>query len=125
MNQTSFTPDWVTAYVAEVEVASNELNVDLRELAPGDGHEGKLRVPVAAMILEAKSSDYLRDVLPEQDDRDPFVFLSYLLSDRRTAALNRGAGAVLIAHAKEVTRQLGLDRICSDCWRGNNRKLVK
>lgn len=124
-NQTSLHPDWVRAYVAEVEVATSELSPEIRELVGEDSEDGNVRVPVAAMVLEAKSADYVQEVLPEQDEEDPFVYMSYLLSDRRTASINKGAGAALIAHAKEEVMRLGVRRICLDCWRGNDRKLVR
>ena len=120
-----FGPDWIQAYIMEAEVDVDSVNAELRQLATVTGDGRCARVPVAAMILQAKSADYVRSILPEQDDEDPFVFLHYLLSDRRTSSINKGAGAALIRHAKDETKELGLRRITADCWRGNDRKLVK
>lgn len=121
----SFGPDWIQAYIMEAKVDVDSLDAEVRQLARHTGDDQRARVPVAAMVLEAKSADYVRPILSEQDDKDPFTFLSYLLSDRRTSAINKGAGAILIRHAKDETKKLGLRRICADCWRGNDRKLVK
>lgn len=113
-----FDHEWIRAYVAEIEVHEDDLDADLRGIASQDADGELKRVPVAAMILEAKSADYVRSLLPEQDNEEPFIYLSYLLSDRRTATVGKGAGAVLIAYAKDEARKLGLSRICADCWRG-------
>ena len=121
----SFSRDWIRVYVAEVDVRIEDLTPELKDLGY-DNADGSFRVPIAAMSLEGRSADYIRSILSDQDDSDPFVFLAYLLTDRRTDSIGRaGAGAALIAHAKTEVRQLGLRRMCSDCWRGNDRKLVK
>ena len=118
--------EWTRAYIAEVEVADEDLTSEHRELATEpSGPDGKLRVPVAAMILAGESMDYVRSILPKQDENDPFVYLAYLLSDRRVRPLGKGAGGALISIAKEEAKRLGVARICSDCWRGNDRKLVR
>ena len=118
-----FSKDWTRAYIAEVEVAEEDVTAELRELT-AQGTKGNLRLPVAAMILAGESMEYVRSILPAQDENDPFVYLAYLLSDRRTRPMGKGAGAELISYAKEETNKLGLNRICTDCWRGNDRKLV-
>ena len=120
-----FSPDWIRAYVAEVEASTKDLSHELLEHISADTSAASTRVPVAAMILEAKSADYVRPILPEENEKDPFVFLHYLLSDRKTGKLSKGAGAALIKHARHETKKLGLKRLCADCWRGNDRKLVK
>ena len=120
-----FSRDWIRAYIAEVDVPVERLTAEVVALGV-DNDDGTRRVPVAAMTLEGRSADYVRSYLPEQDDSDPFVFMAYLLTDRRTDAIGRkGVGSALISHAKDETQKLGLRRICSDCWRGNDRKLVK
>nr|POF17818.1 hypothetical protein CFP56_13230 [Quercus suber] len=96
--------DWVRAFVAESSAS------------PGTA--------VAGLVLEAKAAAYTRAVLPEQDDSDPFVYLTYLLSNRHAGPERKGAGAALIEFAKEQTRSVGLQRLCLDCWNGNDRKLV-
>ncbi|EXJ80120.1 hypothetical protein A1O1_08262 [Capronia coronata CBS 617.96] len=115
--------DWVRAYIAEVEMKREDLSSELLELAIESPNDA-VRLPVAGMILQGQSAEYARDILPENDDNDPFIYLLYLLSDRRTAPYGKGAGAALISHAKDEARNLGLRRICLDCWRGNDNKLV-
>lgn len=116
--------DWMRAYIAEAEVTEDGLGAEQRELA-SEVSDGKLRLPVAGMILSAESMEYVRDILPRQDDQDPFLYLAYLLSDRRARPIGKGAGAALIRYAQDEARRLGISRICGDCWRGNERRLVK
>lgn len=116
-----YRPDWIRAYVIEAEADAESLGEEVKQLVDGCC-VGRVRVPVAAMVLETESPEYVRSVLPEQDDADPFIYLAYLLSDRRTSSINKGAGAALIRHAKEEVKKLAIRRICGDCWRGNDRK---
>jgi hypothetical protein len=96
--------DWCRAFIAE---------------ADGDS------VPIAGLVLDSKAPAYVRAVLPEQDEDDPFVYLAYLISNRDAGEKCKGSGATLITFAKDQVRDAGLKRICLDCWRGNDRKLVK
>lgn len=138
----AYSRDWVRAYIAEVEVSREELEVSSEELlelattattATSSGGGGSkstdtndvVRLPVAGMVLQGQSAEYVRDIVPENDDEDPFVYVVYLMSDRRTAPYGKGAGAALIAHAKNEARSLGIRRLCLDCWRGNDDKLVQ
>lgn len=120
-----FGPEWTQTYIMEAEVDLNSLSTELRQLAEGTGDDQRARLPVAALVLDSKAADYVHSILPQQDDKDPFVFISYLISDRKATPFNRGAGAALINYANDETIRLGLKRICLDCWRGNDRKLVK
>lgn len=120
-----YASDWIRAYMIDAEVELKSLSDEVKQLADGSQKNGRVRIPVAAMILETEAPDYVRSVLPEQDPDAPFVYLSYLLSDRRTSSINKGAGAALIRHAKEEIQKLGIGRLCGDCWAGNDRKLVK
>lgn len=90
------------------------------------GHEkGQMNVPVAALVLEGKSPEYVRSVLAQQDSAQPFVYLAYLISDSGAGDAAKGVGSFLIGLAKEEVRRLGLRRLCLDCWSGNDRKLVR
>ena len=120
--------EWGRVYIAEVDVPSNGLHAKFHTVVDENTSSDQrdiVRVPVAAMILEAKSPDYVLPVLPEQDEADSSIYLSYLLSDRTLSSVGKGAGAALIAHAKDEVSKLGLRRMCCDCWRGNGRRLVK
>lgn len=82
-------------------------------------------VLVAGLVLDSKAPAYVHSVLPEQDENDPFVYLAYLISNRHAGEERKGAAAALIAFAKDQVHRVGLNRICLDCWRGNDRKLVR
>lgn len=110
--------DWCRAFIAEAE---SSINVNE---SSGDQTNPR-KVPVAGLVLAGKSSDYVRSVLPQQDSAQPFVYLAYLMSNRHAEDLTKGAGAFLIAFARDQVRRLGLNRLCLDCWSGNDRKLVK
>lgn len=87
--------------------------------------ESSSGVPLAGLVLDSKAPAYVQSVLPEQDESDPFVYLAYLISNRHVGEERKGAAAALIAFAKDQVRSVGLNRICLDCWRGNDRKLVR
>ncbi|KAH6892877.1 hypothetical protein B0T10DRAFT_558882 [Thelonectria olida] len=87
--------------------------------------EASSGVPVAGIVLDSKAPAYVHSVLPEQDESDPFVYLAYLMSNRYAGEERKGAAAALIAFAKDQVHSVGLNRICLDCWRGNDRKLVR
>ncbi|TRX97931.1 hypothetical protein FHL15_001141 [Xylaria flabelliformis] len=87
--------------------------------------EASSGVPVAGLVLDSKAPAYVSSVLPEQDESDPFVYLAYLISNRHAGEERKGAAAALLDHAKDQVRGMGLNRICLDCWRGNDRKLVR
>lgn len=119
-------PDWLQIFVLDVEVEDAALPEYRRDSALLHGREGKTtRLPVAAMILEGRSSDYTRPVLPEQDSQDPFVYVRYLVTDRRVGALSKGSGQKLLDYADKVATSLGIGRLCLDGWNGNDYLLIK
>lgn len=113
-------PDWCRAFIAEAGSPSSSHDCD----GSGDRRDA-LKTPVAGLVLTAKSPDCVRSVLPQQDGAEPFVYVTYLMSNRRAGDLAKGAGAFLIAFAKDQARLLGVTRLCLDCYSGNDRKLVK
>jgi hypothetical protein len=116
--------NWVQVSILEVEVEVETLPEEVRGLVTtGDGKSGRL--PVAAMVLEGHSSDYTRPVIAEQDEADPFLYVRYLVTDRRVGGLSKGSGQILLAHAEDVARSLGVDRLALDGWNGNGGLLVK
>lgn len=118
--------DWIKIFILDVEVENDELPDDLKRLVPSYDWGSKCAVlPVAAMILEGRSSDYTRPVLLEQDARDPFLYVRYLVTDRRVGNLSKGSGQRLLEYADEVARSLGIGRLCLDGWNGNKYLLIK
>lgn len=124
----TWSTDWIQILILDVELdaKSDEVPDELRQSAASQDLKGdRLRLPVAAMVLEGRSSDYTRPVLPEQDAQDPFAYVRYLVTDRRVGALSKGSGQKLLDHADDVARSLGITRLCLDGWRGNDYLLVK
>ena len=118
--------DWIKIFILDVEVEKDILSEDVRSLVLSRDHESKHAVlPVAAMILEGRSSDYTRPILPEQDAQDPFLYVRYLVTDRRVGTLSKGSGQKLLECADEEARSLDIGRLCLDGWNGNNYLLVK
>ncbi|GAB7365574.1 hypothetical protein MBLNU230_g6646t1 [Neophaeotheca triangularis] len=105
--------DWCRAFI--VEANHNNKNTSSE----------RIKTPVAGLVLTASSADYVRSVLPEQDKAQPFVYLSYVMTNRHAGTLAKGAGAFAIDAAKTQTCDLGFKRLCLDCWAGNERKLVR
>ncbi|RVD84777.1 uncharacterized protein DFL_006501 [Arthrobotrys flagrans] len=117
--------DWNKAYVAEISVNKEHIPVALAEKYSSTSIQGDIvTIPVGAMVLQGKSPEYVRAVIPEQDDKDPFIFLAFLMTDHRAGGLAKGSGSALLNIAKEEVKKLGLKRLCGDCWRGNGRRLV-
>lgn len=116
--------NWCQASIAEADVPAGDLSAEqtcfMREAVDGES----CGVPVGGMILEGKPAPYVSSQLLAQDDKAPFIYMKTLVSDRRLPSFSKGVGAALIAHARTVAAQLGVRRICCDCWRGNYRKLV-
>lgn len=119
--------DWIKIFVLDVEVENDDgLSDEVRGLVTSRDRESRhVTLPVAAMILEGRSSDYTRAVLPEQDAKDPFVYVRYLVTDRRVGKLSKGSGQKLLEYADEVAKSLGIGRLCLDGWNGNDYLLVK
>lgn len=115
--------DWIRAFIAEVGVEQDALPENLHELARRE--ESTYALPVAAIVLEAHSEDYVQTILPKQDAEDPFIYVRFLVTDRRTGTYSKSAASGLLDHAKSIASALGFSRLCLDCWSGNGRKLVK
>ncbi|OAF59539.1 hypothetical protein VC83_04070 [Pseudogymnoascus destructans] len=77
---------------------------------------------VATVISTFADSHSINSIV---DESDPFVYLAYLISNRDAGEERKGAAAKLIAFVKEQVRSAGLKRICLDCFKGNDRKLVR
>jgi hypothetical protein len=122
----TWSTDWIKIFILDGEVEDEGLPDEVRSLVSSRDRDSKHAVlPVAAMILEGRSSDYTRPVLSEQDAQDPFLYVRYLVTDRRVGGLSKGSGQKLLQYADEVARSLGVGRLCLDGWNGNNYLLVK
>ncbi|WP_225834062.1 GNAT family N-acetyltransferase [Streptomyces sp. NK08204] len=73
-------------------------------------------VPAATLTLSSAPGPYLEPA----DEPERYIHL--LASDRRFKG--HGAGAALLAHAAEVTRQAGISLLRVDCYAGDDGKLV-
>lgn len=74
--------------------------------------------PVGAMVLDSGPSSQLPIAPAEEPER----YVRLLVSDRRHAGL--GVGAVLLAHAAEEARRVGVELLRVDCWAGGGGELV-
>jgi hypothetical protein len=99
-------PSWTRVFIAETSDSSDLMLV-------------------AAMVLETEATQYAAEALSKLGSPEPFIYLTYLVTDRNQAGAGRGAGAALIRHARTEAERVGVLRICLDCWRGNDRKLVR
>lgn len=118
--------DWIKFCFLDIEADASTLSDDVPpSMVLHDPQQQCPRVPVAAMILEGRSPHYVRPVIPEQDDQDPFLYVRFLVSNRAVGSLSKGAGKMLLDHAENTAKSLPVHRICLDAWNGNGRMLVK
>lgn len=82
---------------------------------------------VAAQGLSTSIPDYVPESLAGKDLREAsdFLYLNYLIADRRKADLAKGAAPLLIAFAEEQCRKRHKMLFYGDCWRGNDDGLLK
>jgi hypothetical protein len=76
-------------------------------------------------VLEGHSSEYTRPVIAEQDEADPFVYVRFIVTDRRVGTFSKGSGQILLEHADAVARSLEIGRLALDGWNGNGGLLVR
>lgn len=142
--QNTWGKDWIQISILEIEIEGGVegLPEGIRDLATtnnitttadtGDDNDeagppsssSPHRLPIAALILSGQSPDYTRPVIPEQDSADPFLYLQFLVTDRRVGDLSRGAGGILLEFADGVARALGVGRVVLDGWKGGGGGLV-
>lgn len=82
---------------------------------------------VAAIGISTSFPNYVPPELAGEDVRKAtdYLYLNYLIVDRRTGDLAKGAGYHLVAFATEQGKALGESIFYGDCWRGNNDGLMK
>ena len=98
--QESWTLRSVKEYFAEINIDVTESSDGPQELSRSV-RNSMLQLPVGAMILEGRYAeyDYAHGILPEQDEEDPFIFVSSLISDCRASPKNKGVGHMLLNQA--------------------------
>lgn len=120
--------DAVRIWIVETTVRRSELDAaaaaEILGLDAVEDARGMVQLPVGSLMLEGKAADYVESVLHGQDEKDPFAFIKFVLTDRRAGALSRGAGAYAIQFGIDYIRELGFKRVCLDCWSGNGGRLA-
>ncbi|EST07933.1 Acyl-CoA N-acyltransferase [Kalmanozyma brasiliensis GHG001] len=84
-------------------------------------------VRVAAQGLSTRFPDYVPESLASKDLRQAgdFLYLNYLIADRRKGDLAKGSAPHLISFAEQQCRKRHKTPFYGDCWRGNNDGLLK
>ncbi|KAM0721947.1 hypothetical protein Q7P37_002873 [Cladosporium fusiforme] len=122
----SWSTGWIRFFFLEIEADATALPDNaVPFMTLHDPQQARVTVPIAAMILEGSSPDYVRPKLQHQDDQDPFLYIRFLVSNRDVGSLSKGAGQMLLDHAENVAKTLPVRRICLDGWNGNDRLLLK
>ncbi|CBQ72229.1 conserved hypothetical protein [Sporisorium reilianum SRZ2] len=82
---------------------------------------------VAAQGLSISIPSYVPEQLAGKDMREAtdYLYLNYLIADRRKGHLAKGAAAQLVAYADGQAKQMNKAVFYSDCWRGNNDGLLR
>lgn len=82
---------------------------------------------VAALGISVGFPDYVPEALAGRQTRDAtdFVYLKYLVTDRRAASLAKGSATQLMTVAEQQARDMGKSVCYGDCWRGNGDGLLK
>lgn len=95
----------------------------LYEIKTPDGRWSR----VAAQGLATGFPDYVPEHLADKTVREAtdYLYLSYLIADRRKGGLAKGSAAQLVAFADGQAKKLKKKVIYGDCWRGNNDGLLK
>ncbi|KAJ2967693.1 hypothetical protein NQ176_g9538 [Zarea fungicola] len=92
------------------------------------------RTPVAFITIRERhfsqhitSLDALRNYVEEAESLPGgYLYIDVLIADQRVpASLRRGAGAALVDHVKQHTRDMGARDVYVDCWSGGDGKLVE
>ncbi|SPO23528.1 uncharacterized protein UTRI_02207 [Ustilago trichophora] len=88
--------------------------------------EGKWR-RVAAQGVSTSFPDYVPEKLAAKEVKESsdYLYLNYLIADRRTGDLAKGAASQLVAFALQEGKARGKSFFYGDCWRGNNDGLIK
>ncbi|KAI1162986.1 acetyltransferase [Nemania serpens] len=130
--QTTGEGDPIRLFIVEVEIpasATTDLPDSVR-IRTGEAGEKFLAVGYV-MLSEGICPPYMRQLFDkdtirkELDGTKDYIYLEALITDFRTGAWRKGAGAALIEHARQFCRERGKSIIYLDSYAGNDRKLVK
>ncbi|KXT13881.1 hypothetical protein AC579_2640 [Pseudocercospora musae] len=122
----SWSKAWKKAYIAELDITADRLTKEIQPFSthqPRTNSKSSLRLPAAAAMLLTGHSETLHDaqpVLPEQDGKEPFVCIRFLLTDVKApewASSNMQRQSPSRWGPNDCAWTL-------DCWNGNDRKLV-
>ena len=82
---------------------------------------------VAAQGVSTSFPDYVPEELAAKQVRDAtdYLYLNYLIADRRTGDLAKGAGNRLVEFGEQQGRARGKTMFYGDCWRGNRDGLMR
>lgn len=134
--------EWTRILIAETPVSSNRLN-ELSHALDSDAppsHMIKDDEPVCvrtgALCLTSSAPSYAhRYCPPEAQERlspsltgstgGPFLYIAYLIVDRRVGDWGKGTGGRLLQEAKKEARSRNCTRLLVDCWRGNGGGLIR
>ncbi|KAJ3495667.1 hypothetical protein NLG97_g3230 [Lecanicillium saksenae] len=124
-----WTSDSTRAWVIETPARRSQLDATASALldpteAAGDAGDEVVQIPVGMLIIEGQAADYCQSIL-SVDGTDPFIYVKFVVTDRRAGELSRGAGAYALQYAVDFAKALGITRVCLDCWSGNNGRLVR
>ncbi|SPO22197.1 uncharacterized protein UTRI_02207_B [Ustilago trichophora] len=118
---------------------SYDLNSTSQDTPPSDGQswqhlalyevqteQAKWR-RVAAQGLSTSFPNYVPDELARNELKEAtnYLYLNYLIADRRTGDLAKGAASQLVAFGINEGKARGKSVFYGDCWRGNNDGLIK
>jgi GNAT superfamily N-acetyltransferase len=123
--------DPVRIFVAEAPVSADD-GRDLSGLSVRTADNGERFLSVAALSIHERywpqyvsASPGLAPVLAKADAEENPIYLEVLISDFRTGASRKGAGAALTERAKQYCKARGAKALYLDCWSGNDGNLCR
>ncbi|KEY73167.1 hypothetical protein S7711_04133 [Stachybotrys chartarum IBT 7711] len=116
-------------FIAEVEMNHDS---DLQGLSFRTDDHGKRFLSVGAAFVRerwwpgyVKAHDSTKSIVENANANGVPYYVEILISDFRTGAARKGAGAVLLQEMKAYSISRGAKALYLDCWAGNDGNLVK
>lgn len=116
-------------FIAEVETDPGS---DLQGLSIRTDEHGKCFLSVGAAFVKegywpayVKGNDSTKSIVENANAAGVSCYVDMLISDFRTGAARKGAGAVLLQRASAYAASRGAKALYLDCWAGNGGNLVK